>query len=166
MRFGFPANVNPWLTFGVQTITGIATVAIAGLVAWITRRNSEIARQKLRLDLYERRYAVYREARRFRDSVTLWNREPTVTIAESFVELAEQARFLFPPDSGVASYLEEMAKHAHFVLNFEIRYRSSDATPEEQARLAEQKAEHDYWLARSMPELERRMGPYLNFHSI
>jgi hypothetical protein len=98
--------------------------------------------------------------------VTLWNREPQVTTADSFAELSEQARFLFPPGSGVASYLQEMGKHAHFILNFDIRYRACEAMPEEQASLAEQKAEHDYWLARSMPELEKRMGPYLNFHSI
>jgi hypothetical protein len=74
MHFGFPAAVYPWLTFGVQTVTGATTATVAWFVARISKRQAETNRQKLRLDLYERRYAVYREARRFRDGVTLWNR--------------------------------------------------------------------------------------------
>ena len=58
MHIGFPANVNPWLTFSVQTITGATTAMVAWFVARISKRNSEIARQKLRLDLYERRYTI------------------------------------------------------------------------------------------------------------
>jgi hypothetical protein len=167
MHFGFPATVNPWFTFGVQTVTGATTAIVAWIVAQISKRQAETNRQKLRLDLYERRYAVYREARRFRDSVTLWkDSETEVKRADSFAELSEQAGFLFPPNSGVTSHLEEMGKRAHFILNFDFRYRSREGKPEEQASLAEQKAEHDYWLSRSMPELEKRMGPYLNFYSI
>ena len=115
MHFGFPAAVYPWLTFGVQTVTGATTATVAYFVARISKRQAETNRQKLRLDLYERRYAVYREARQFRDGVILWkDNESEVKRADSFVELFEEATFLFPPRSGVESYLERNAQARPF----------------------------------------------------
>jgi hypothetical protein len=167
MHFGFPAAVNPWLTFGVQAVTGITTVIIAGLVAWITRRNSQIAREKLRLDLYERRYAIYKQTVMFNMNLVLWTGDEAQTERSlSFFELSAEARFLFPPQSGVTAFLNEMHEHASFIVRFKSTFDACAGMPEEQVRLAKERSEHVGWLTTSMPELAKRMGPYLNFYSI
>jgi hypothetical protein len=40
MHFGFPAAVYPWLTFGVQTVTGATTATVAWFVARISKRQA------------------------------------------------------------------------------------------------------------------------------
>jgi hypothetical protein len=133
----------PSIDLAVKAITGIATVTIAVYVAKISKRQADTATEKLRLDLYEHRYAIYRNALAFRNNLLFWDgKEEQQELASSFALLYDEAEFMFPPESGVANYLDEMNRHAFFIVKHESTVAAFNAFPVEQVRLSNERDQH------------------------
>jgi hypothetical protein len=157
----------PSLELAVKGITGVAATTIAIYVAKISKRQADTAREKLRLDLYEHRYAIYKNALAFRNNLLMWDAtEEQQELAKSFVLLYDEARFMFPPSSGVADYLNEMHRHAFFIVKHESTVTALNSFPGEQVRLSNERDQHLSWLVNSIPHLVEKMAPHLNFHVI
>jgi hypothetical protein len=62
-------NTLPWFTLCMQCVTGVTTSVVAVLVWVISRRQAKTASEKLRLDLYDRRFRIYSRTLVYRDSV-------------------------------------------------------------------------------------------------
>lgn len=75
-------------------ITALALPLIAAIAAWIAYRQSQIARNKLKLDLFDRRMAVYESVRDTLGAVVR-KRELTQEQQMQYLQGTRSARWLF-----------------------------------------------------------------------
>jgi hypothetical protein len=92
---------------GLKTLTAPAVAAFA---AWIAHRQWTTASQKLKLDLFDRRYRVYVAALAFFGRI-LERYEVTLEDIVTFQRETAQAKFLFP--DAVVDHLAEDTESGH-----------------------------------------------------
>jgi hypothetical protein len=151
----------------LTTAEGIATVVIAlyvasvGTVQWIT------AREKLRLDLYDRRFDIYVRAVDFMQALMLW-----AEVAEgerlqkriTFIRAVRESRFLFASDPAILSLLEELNVRSFKVTGFvEVLSHWAQTFPEQYVDAYYEKQENLEWIMASTGRLETLLEPYLAF---
>jgi hypothetical protein len=160
---------NMHITAAVVISVVSACVAFA---AWRT------SREKLRLDLYNRRFDIYGRTLDLIHILQAWNpseREKIVTSLESspelvkaqqaFVKASREAQFLFDDASGIHKLLEQMNADVIAVIGFK-----RDIGPNLLG--AEFACEHQKFIERmnriyaATPLLEKGMKKYLDFHAL
>jgi hypothetical protein len=145
----------------MQITLSIITVIIGGIVAYVGYQQHLVNRERLKLDLFEKRFAVYTGlqnclANIFQkgvfDSATdialMLNTHPSV--------------FLF--DETITNYIKEVRNRA---LLLEETVASLDGLPKSDQRsaLVKQKYEHLKWLSEQNVKLPGIFSPYLKFRS-
>jgi hypothetical protein len=181
-------DVLKWL---VPLATSIVTAIIAVIVAIISSRQlkanqlqSETNREKLRLDLYNRRFEIYRSCLNLHEQL-MGHGSQEENLLDPFFRAFRESRFMFP-DSGVHELLEKLLKEG-----VEFRYLNThhpqpakifavNSAGTEYARTyavaSEGSPDAEIYLhgrnaiaARIKPfmtELEDKMAPFLNFHDL
>jgi hypothetical protein len=146
---------------------GIATVAIAIYVAFVGTFQWITAREKLRLDLYDRRFDVYARTVEFMQSLMFWT---DVAIADripkrvAFISAVRESRFLFASDPRILLLLEEMNVRSFKVTGFiEVGKELAATFPEGFIDSYGEKQANLEWIMGSVPRLEGLMEPYLAF---
>jgi hypothetical protein len=101
-------NMTTFLT-AVQILGGLLTPVIAILAVYIAWQQHKTGRAKLKLDLFDRRYQVYRGLMDLFSAVV---REGTVSneVLGNFYRETDQKRFLFGDD--ICEYLKEVREKA------------------------------------------------------
>jgi hypothetical protein len=90
-------------------VQGWATALIAVAVAVIAWRQYRVAQAKLKLDLFDKRYAIFQQTWEILSAVIIsGTREKNWGLATPFNNFLPQARFLFGPD--VSKYLDEASR--------------------------------------------------------
>ncbi len=95
----------------LKTAEGVATVVIAIYVAAIGTSQWYVSREKLRLDLYERRFDVLARTLDFVQGLAKWH-----SLSESdqeqkhsaFIRAARESRFLFASEPRICQLLDEI----------------------------------------------------------
>lgn len=165
IQLWFATPVNPWVNVCITGISAVATTVIAGYVAAISARQWRTNREKLRLDLYNRRFEIYIRVLGFYQELIQWEgSSEQVERQAPFIKAYAESRFMFPPQSGVYEYLKEFSGHAFKIVQFKKTVEALSSLPEETTKLALERSNHANWILVSMAEIERKMGPYLNFH--
>ena len=140
----------------------IATLFLSVAVVAIAWQQWRVAADKLRLDLFDRRYRVYEATRKF---LSLMSREAEFTDAEysDFRVATWDARFFFKPD--VAEYLSQIGMRA---LDMRVQKRLYLELPEGDERSRRVQTEHDQfmWLRDQFTKLPTMFAPYLGFANI
>jgi hypothetical protein len=142
-------------------LAAIATILIAGFVAYIAWQQWRVAKHKLRLDLFDRRYKVFEATRKFLVDIA---RESTFSNKQLFMFHAgtSDAKFLF--DDAVADYLEEIRKRASM-----MRAQREIYTPlpvgDERTASIQIETDHFSWLADQLMDsnIAKIFTPYLDF---
>jgi hypothetical protein len=162
------ASIISWVDFTTKTITALSTVIVAVYVAIISKRQWMNNQEKLRLDLYQRRFEIYLRVIDYYWALLEWKDTPEqIATRGPFVKAFCESKFMFPIKSGVYEYLEEFNLHAFRVSNFKSAIDSwGESFPEEKAKLAIQRTENVNWILSSLDKLQERMAPFLNFHSL
>jgi hypothetical protein len=146
----------------VTPFFSIATLFLSVAVVVIAWQQWRVAENKLRLDLFERRYKVYEATRTF---LSLIAREATFTDAQfmDFGVVTLDAEFFFKPD--VAEYLSQIKMRA---LDMRVNQRLYEDLPQGDERSRHVEAEHDQliWLKDQFAELPKIFAPYLGFANI
>lgn len=142
-----------WTTY----IFAVAIPAIAVIGAWIAFRQSEIARNKLKLDLFERRMEIYEAVRDMLGKAA--NRGKLSGEQEiQYLQSIQPAKWLFGVE--VSRYLEEdlWKKMTDLAL-----HNSMLETPpgEERRRHVQARSETMNWLRGQFKELDALCKPYL-----
>lgn len=94
----------------IQVLNGLLTPLIALIAIYIAYQQYKTARNKLKLELYEKRYKFYNDMRKF---IIRLNSQPD----RVFEELSEisyslnEGRFLF--DNDLLDYIEDLKKKAY-----------------------------------------------------
>jgi hypothetical protein len=128
------------------------TVAVAGIVAIITYQQYRTNRLRLRHELFERRFAIFKETQRYLTKIMEEGRltdEMFQTHYPDFMDAWQRSRFLFGPD--IANHLDEIRHRS-----IEMRARASQGNHDAVYR-------HLNWLVDQTPRLFERFGPYLSF---
>lgn len=168
---GGPRLVNYYLSMAPPELTwtdqlsthitpGLAAIA-AFLAAWVAYRQSRTERAKLKLDLFEKRIAVYNEVSAclgyiFRTGETSNDND------QRFIEAMHQAKWLFGAD--VRRYLQSELWPKMCDLHCVSVYLDGMDRSAERTEKIEAQAALKLWFAQQGNEgLDRVFGPYLSF---
>jgi hypothetical protein len=151
----------------MSTWIAIVTTLVAIWVAWINYFQWKTNREKLRLDLYEKRFQIYLRVLAFFQQIIVWeDREDQVALQEPFFAAFRESQFMFPSKSRVFDLLSEFHERSFFVVKFTEARKALDGMPREQRDLSHKRTENVNWLLESMGNIEKGMLPYLNFHEL
>jgi len=143
----------------LQTIGTFGTYLIAAIVAWIAIQQYYLARAKFKLDLFEKRFAVYKATQKFLSAIMgdpniQWDR------AVEFLRDKQDSVFLF--DDETVNYLDSLYKKAVDMIDLKDDY---DPLPSgtERTDLVKRKSELRKQLTEELPKLKDVFRPYLQF---
>ncbi len=139
-----------------------ATLVVACAVAYVAWQQWQIARHRLRLDLFDRRYKVYDATRKFLSIILREARFEEAQLFEFYAGTSD-AEFLF--DSAVVAYLEQLRKRA---VHMRTAQRVYEHMPVGDERSRHVQAEHDdlVWLTDQLTAMSKVFSPYLAFSHV
>ena len=123
-------------------------------------QSMEVARNKLRLDLFERRLAVFEAANKFINKVSR-RRRVTADERADLMNETKAAQWLF--DERTAKYITEHIFADAYELVLVWEDAELGATPEERRKLFERRRQLEAAFALHEQRLPILMGPYLRF---
>jgi hypothetical protein len=161
--------VDGWVT--------IVTIIIASVVAFATIGQLFVNRSKLRLDLYNRRFEIYRKTLDFYQIVQDY--DPSKATKDDrikyngrqldFIKSHRESQFLFSKKfKCVYQLLDEFRQRAYRIVAYrELREKMRNQDTSEGNKNAYDKYARDLeWVNNFIPLLEEKMAPYLNFQKI
>ncbi len=160
--------VSFWIDVSLRILTAGAATIVAYYVAQISRRQWQTNQEKLRLDLYQRRFEIYLRVLEYHWALLEWKDEPEqFALRGPFVKAFCESRFMFPKGSGIYDFLILFNYHAVRIVNFKSGLEIyGNAFPEERAKLSQQRLEDVNWILGSIDTLIDKLAPFLNFHSL
>ena len=148
--------------------SGTAVIgAIAAHIAyqqWLTNRN------KLRLDLYNKRFDVYSNTLNFCQSLSkLEEGQPSTEFQEqhfAFIRSYREARFLFSKESEIHSNLKKIGEGAFAIICF---YKNAEEARKSGLRdillqMNEKRSVAQFEIENLIEKIEEAMSEYMNFH--
>jgi len=141
-----------------EYISAIVLPIIAGIAAWIAFRQSQIARNKLKLDLFDKRMAVYGAVREALGSIA---RQGGLTDEQQFFYLqgTRAARWLFGPE--VFVYLDEVLWHKIIDLELNNTMLKDSRDPQERTKYAQARADLFEWMTEQFKLFDVMVEEYL-----
>jgi hypothetical protein len=125
------SNPIPWIAL----IVSIVSAGFAGSALWVSR-------EKLRLDLYNKRFPIFRAAvdlRNLHFRVLTKGHEANQDVLDDFFRAKEEAAFLFKDSDGVKDLLDRMHEASFNILQRESRPGLELNSPDELSRYHESK---------------------------
>lgn len=139
-------------------LSGI-TAFLAAIVAWTGYQQHKLSKDKFKLDLFEKRFAVYKGIRRFL-SHTLQNGLPSKDTLMELAITTQDAAFLFGPK--VSNYIESIRTRALMMKTVHEKYK--DLSPcDEKSRLIDKEQKIFEDLSNDLLTLNHVFMPYLKF---
>jgi hypothetical protein len=142
----------------LKIVTPVATLCIAAFVAIIGFNQWRISREKLRLDLFNRRFDIYLRVLDYYGALLKEGGGPTTEQTVSFLKAVRESRFIFPKVSEVHRFLEEFWTRAN---DFFI-----DAAKRKAGVSVHNATDKFQWLLDAMKTLEEKMEPYMQFERL
>ena len=138
-----------------------ATLVVGLIVAYIALQQWLLARHKLRLDLFEKRYRVYEAAARFLSTIMSladFNDDDLRTYNIGTMD----AVFLYPKH--IKDYLHQIRCHAIDMRTYQKKFERLPVG-EERSKLVDQNHTEAKWLLDQLTKLPTVFAPYLSFAS-
>lgn len=138
-------------------MSAIGIPIIAAIAAWIAFRQFQIARNKLKLELFDKRMEVYIAVREALGSIA---RQGNLTQEQQFQYLqgTRTARWLFGPE--VSHYLNETLWHKIVDLDLHNTMSKDSAEPERTKHIQE-RTETFKWMIKQYKEFDALVAKYL-----
>jgi hypothetical protein len=144
----------------IKSIPTALVALVVAIVGWfVSRRQNVIAEANLKLDLFDKRYAIFVDTWKIMSEVVMkGTREKNYGLGNPFSNFIPQARFLFGRD--VETYLSD-AVHKWADLH---AFEAESDDPVAAAQHAAQKTELKNWFfEQSSTGLKALFGSYLDF---
>jgi hypothetical protein len=143
----------------------VAAVSVTGYFAW---HQKNIAREKLRLDLYDRRFRIFTSIFDFYEVMISWEGTPQQKEArDRFFRAYQESGFLFTKESGIEALLKMLNDEGMKVIGFK---ENSDMYKGDPALMIEQHKKTTDIQTRVFDEglakLRAAMHPYLDFSKV
>jgi hypothetical protein len=167
VTFADISDASNWidaLKWVVPLVTSIVTAAIAVIVAIITYQQWRTNREKLRLDLYNRRFEIYlRCLDLYRAPVEEKSASERDAILSRFVSARLESRFLFPKDSGIQNLMIDFQRCATALSGWQGQKPTGNPIEGNQIEVWKNLMDQS---ATSINELTDKMEPFLKFHDL
>jgi hypothetical protein len=153
----------------LTTTTSVAASIIAVCALVLTFRSWQDNRDKIRLDLFDRRFAIYQRVLSFYQELIVWqDRDDQKALIQPFIEASREALFIFPRKSGVYEYIQEFWNHTWKITSFKEASKPlrDCGMNQELAELANERVKHVNWILVSMTELEKLMKDSMSFERL
>ena len=150
----------------------ITPIVISLCVLLVALHQSKISKEKVRLDLYNRRFDIYSRTLGFFQALLSYDaskpKDNFLLLHNDFVKSYKESQFLFDKDSGIYELLTEMHKKSFKITGFEaISQELARAGAQDELIRGFQESQDAWnWIGEGISKLEKSMGPYLNFHKI
>lgn len=145
----------------IQALSGLLTPVIAVIVAFIAYQQYVTSREKLRLDLFDKRLRIYTAARDFLKEVFGAGQVNQRQIAQFALDTCE-AGFLFPNDN-IDQVLVEMQKKARDLILALEKVERANSADLEVAAAKDEILGIRQWFSDQSPRMVRLFTPYLRF---
>lgn len=148
-------------------ISALAPLIISAYVAWIAYQQYRTNNEKLRLDLYDRRFSIYTASLDFYHTLAAFdeNNEQHMESHRVFIKAVRESRFLFGEESEAVELLEDMQQRAAGIMGFRS-YAQEIRSDSDEYRTWFNKQQSDYlWMGGEdgLMRLERILAPFLDF---
>jgi hypothetical protein len=155
--------IVPTLLVGIATLILSARIArvsadLSRVSSGIASQQLETAKNKLRLDLFERRYAAFEAALKLA-SIAVTKGDIPNEARREFVVATRGVQFLF--DQEIQDYCDKLAKEAVSVRVGEQMLDSSLPVGDQRTQTAKAWEEQMKWFTEQMAEIPKRFGPFL-----
>jgi hypothetical protein len=144
-----------WAGFAVPT----STVLIAGIVAWTGFQQHRLAREKFKLDMFDRRFAVYKGTQKFLTTILVKGGMELEQLFE-FRRDTQDATFLFGPE--IPAYLERLDEQAIEMRSLALKFQPLPSGSERN-ELVEKETKLLTGRVDELPRLKHVFAPYLRF---
>jgi len=160
-------NMVSWLALAVS----VGSLSFTGLGSWLNR-------EKLRLDLYNRRFDIYSHTLDLLHALESWN--PTAAekgahslqdspdldkALKAFTKASRESQFLFADHSGIHENLERLHSAAIALIGFKRDAGPNLTGPDLLGAFADSQQRSETML-KMPPILEKAMKKYLDFHGL
>jgi hypothetical protein len=160
-------QASHWIAF-LNAIAPICGYFIAAIALWVASRQSKTSREKLRLDLYDKRFAVYERTLAFYQALEgppeSLQSDAFRSVGKEFIKAYRESQFLFEAGSGIFELLGQMKARAARIEGCKTHAKELD--PETALKLFEAATEAQRFWDASIEKLEQAIAPYLNFHKV
>jgi hypothetical protein len=151
-RVDYFALLLPLATFFLSVAVGIVA-----LLQW------RLAHNKLRLDLFDRRYKIYEATSKFVDAIVNDSAHDVDSHLNDFNAGTSNAEFLF--DTDVLNYIQQVRTHAVGMRTACVLYESQPEGDERTRNV--QRYEADLlWLIEQSTAMTKTFAPYLGFSNV
>lgn len=148
----------------ISILVSLATPVIALAVAVIAYLQWQVAHDRLRLDLFDRRYKVYEAARKFIAITTMETPNFDDSHLLEFNDRTSSAVFLFKSD--IVDYLSDIRKRAVTMrMHYEL-YQPTGTSENERVKHINSEQEEKDWLFSQLAVMPKIFSPYLGFPNI
>jgi hypothetical protein len=153
----------------IDYIAALTPIVVALFVAYIAYRQWRIAREKLRLDLYNRRFTIFETTLRFYhellDSENL-NAPPIEATHRLFITAMIESEFLFSEKCKAHSLMTEFNKSAFVIIGSRRILKGIHVTPELLTSTSDRLIDELESLHAKIDEIKKSVSQYLAFHNI
>jgi hypothetical protein len=158
---------SPVVTLIAATIAGLITLTFARVQALIAKSQRDIALDKLKFDLFDKRYEIYLAAKELLEYVpfiTDLQKSDTTKIRSLYVKI-DEARFYFPPE--ICAVLSDIHDRCElFFLHLTMRDQTSIDDHAQWTQIAETLAADQSMLRAIYAALPETFEPALAFKQL
>lgn len=149
----------------ILIIQGCLVPLIAGITVYIAWQQAKTSRAQYRLNLYEKRYALYEATRRLLGEIAKNGRFVDSPTAEEFWRQAEGAEFIFGKDKDVVKFIRNLRKN-HMKLAWQsgcLRTSAEGGLPigDERNKVAKDHSDLVAWFMAQLDQLTGQFYEYL-----
>jgi hypothetical protein len=143
----------------LTAILGILSLINAGVVTYLVCQQFRLSKEKLKLDLFERRFAVYKGVQIFLEKI-LQAGHVEMEMVKDFWTATQVATFLLGEE--IPAYIKEIENKGVEACKVNEEFREL-TTGSERNTLILQHTKLIGWFNDQLPELKRVFAPYLGF---
>lgn len=149
-------------------LSALLTPVIGILGVIIAYQQWRISKNKIKLELYEKRFAVYEATLLFYQNIMVCNAETIKTYEfnvahKAFIKASREAQFLFSKGSGIFQLLEKWHNYSFKVIGFKESAKVMVTHPEEFLRMQKECNDALGFFESSLKQLEQSLIPYIHF---
>jgi hypothetical protein len=148
----------------VTLFFSIATLFVSVAVVAIAWQQWRVADNKLRLDLFDRRYKVYDATRQFLVTICREGKFTTPQLLFEFTAGTSDAEFLFEAD--VLEHLAKIRTQALHLRTTQQLLEKPRLSDDELSRYAQAQENDLSWLNDQITEIAKTFAPYLGFANV
>ncbi|MEE9337722.1 MAG: hypothetical protein V3U87_06555 [Methylococcaceae bacterium] len=138
----------------------VISTLMAGFLVYIAYQQLETNRNKLKLDLYTKRFEVYSVSLKFYQELS--NDGASRGLVREFIEKKEAAKFLFSTDPSIYLLLNEMHDESFKINAFKKNPDDQKNSPELMELIAKESLEAVKWFDPAIKNLSQKMEAFLN----